>query len=174
VLPRVCEGGVDKLVLVRPRAAGPAGPVEAAVRQVVGEIPVPAVQVKMSPTVGIARMDTWFWAEGYSGQPVFEGRDALGRRIEVEATPSFYRWDFGDGTAPVETASLGRPWPEPDGAVTHAYTKMSEGFPVSVTFVFDVRYRVDGGPWIGLEPIERAATTPYRVGEVRTVVVSRG
>jgi hypothetical protein len=135
---------------------------------------MPAVTIKMTPpNSGIVNYETWFWAEGYSGQPVSETRDALGRRIEVLATPSYYRWEFGDGTRPFETASLGRPYPDRDGAVTHLFDYHSPGYTVALTFVFDIQYRVDGGPWIQLEPIERSTSTPYRVDQIRTVVVSR-
>lgn len=155
----------------RPRPAG--STVQELARRVRDEIPMPGVEIRANPGVGVAGMEAWFWAEGYSGLPILEQRDVLGRTIEVEAAPARYLWDFGDGTPPVETATLGLAYPDRSD-IRHVYEGMSGGFPVQVRFLFDVRYRVDGGDWIRLAPIERTAAASYRVGEIRTVVTSRG
>lgn len=170
----VCEGRPVGLGWRQPRRPpGPRTTPEAIARWARDEIPMPGVEIRANPGTGVAGLEAWFWADGYSGEPILERRGALGRTIEVEATPTSYLWDFGDGTPFLETKTLGVPYPARSD-VRHSYEGMSAGFPVVVRFLFDVRYRVDGGDWVPLAPIERVASTSYRVGEIRSVVTSRG
>lgn len=155
-----------------PRGPLPPRTVQEIARRIRDEIPMPGVELRANPAVGIAGLEAWFWAEGYAGDPIFETRDVLGRTFKVVAAPARYLWDFGDGTTPVGSASLGQAYPL-RSEVRHVYESMSAGYPVQVRFVFDVRYQVDGGEWIELPSIERTASTSYRVGEIRTVVTAR-
>ena len=47
---------------------------------------------------------------------------------------------------------------------------LAHGYPVEVTFTFDVRYRVDGGGWIELPGITRVASASYPVRESQAVI----
>ena len=198
----VCDGVPTGYGFVpAPRTASPAGTpatIRALAQSAAGSIAMPNVTINASPAVqGLVHMNTWFYAVGYSGGPISATRSALGATIEVDATPTSYTWDFGDGTPAVNTTSLGVAWrpqytPDPStvdcdfagtpvrttnpaipGSVTHCYTATSHGFPVSVTFNLAVSYRVSGGPPIALAPIHRSAALTYPVEEINTVVTAR-
>jgi hypothetical protein len=143
-------------------------------QSVAGSIVMPKVTIATSPVVkGLVRLPTWFWATGYSGRPIIQTRNALGASIEVDATPVSYTWSFGDDSPPLDSPSLGVPYPQTTGSVVHNYTATSPGFPVSVTFNLAVSYRVDGGPAIPLPAIQRTAALSYPVYEINTIIVAR-
>ena len=75
--------------------------------------------------------------------------------IEVEATPTTYTWDFGDGSAPIETTSPGHPYPDHD--VAYPYPR--EGtFTITLTTTYSGRYRLAGSTtWLPV--VGTAATT---------------
>jgi hypothetical protein len=141
--------------------------------QVSGEIPMPSVTVGINPPIGLSGLQAWFWISGYSGTPIVETPPALGQTLVVQATPTDYVWNFGDGSAPLTTTSLGQPYPR-QSDITHTYRAMNADYQVQVTFNFNVRYQVNGGAWVNLPPIQRSATANYQVGQVRTIIVSRG
>jgi hypothetical protein len=141
--------------------------------QVSGEIPMPSVTVGINPPIGLSGLQAWFWISGYSGTPIVETPPALGQTLVVQATPTDYVWNFGDGSAPLTTTSLGQPYPR-QSDITHTYRAMNADYQVQVTFNFNVRYQVNGGAWVNLQPIQRSATANYQVGQVRTIIVSRG
>jgi hypothetical protein len=95
--------------------------------------------------------------------------------VEVEITPTDYRWSFGDGTA-LETASLGQPYPQ-ESDIRHTYEQSSlrvgGSFAVTVQITFSARYRVDGGPWEPLEPITRAFTAAYPVQQLQSILTGQ-
>lgn len=143
--------------------------------QIAGSIPMPGVTINHSPNInGVVHLPTWFWASGYDGSPITVSKSAFGSTVAVKATPTTYTWDFGDGSSTFSTTSLGVPWPQTAGDITHTYNQLStSGFPVSVTFNFTVSYQVNGGPVQPLPPIQRSAGLGFKVGEINTVVVSR-
>ncbi|MCA1840131.1 MAG: hypothetical protein LC723_07360, partial [Actinobacteria bacterium] len=59
-------------------------------------------------------------------------------------------------------------------SVRHVFERSSADFPdgysIDVSFVFDVRYRVDGGGWTSLPGITRTAHADYRVRESQAVI----
>ncbi len=79
--------------------------------------------------------------------------------IEVEATPTTYTWDFGDGSAPIETTSPGHPYPDHD--VAYPYPR--EGtFTITLTTTYTGRYRLAGSTtWL---PVVGTATTTSTAG----------
>lgn len=135
-------------------------------------IPIPTVTIEVNPDQGLVGIDSWFWIDGYDGQPISESTNAFGRRIEVEARVQRYEWRFGDGRT-VMSDSPGRPYPDRSD-VRHVYERSSlgheDGYPVEVGFVFAVRYRVDGGGWLELPGIERVADASYLVRESQAVI----
>jgi hypothetical protein len=135
-------------------------------------IPIPDVTIAVNPERGLVGVDSWFWIEGYDGEPITESTDAFGSRVDVEARVQRYEWSFGDGTT-MKTESPGRPYPERSD-VRHIYERSSlgheRGYPVEVGFFFSVRYRVDGGGWIDLPGIERVAEARYPVRESQAVI----
>jgi hypothetical protein len=143
-------------------------------QSVAGSIVMPKVTIATSPVIkGLVNLPTWFWATGYNGGPIVETRNALGASIEVDATPVSYTWTFGDDSAPLDSPSLGVPYPQTAGSVVHNYTATSPGFPVSVTFNLAVSYRVNGGPALPLPALQRTATLSYPVYEINTIIVAR-
>ncbi len=128
-------------------------------------------------TLSSGRLPAACHAPGNRGGVAAEDPHADG----LDRTPQGFDWDFGDG-ARVESSGPGVAWPELNGAVTHKYRVKSKaagfptgavnsgqgGYPVSLTVVFDVVWRLNGGAWrAGLAPIQRAITANYPVYEVR-------
>jgi len=67
----------------------------------------------------------------------------LGQRIQIQATPTSYDWQFGDGTHQA-TSTPGAAYP--DLLVTHAYTHTGTVRPAVAT-TYTGRYRLGTGPW---------------------------
>lgn len=136
------------------------------------EMPIPRVTVEINPERGLAGAESWFWIEGYGGAAITDSTDAFGDLVEVEARVQQYEWSFGDGTT-LMSQTPGRAYPE-RSEVRHMYERSSAGllygYPVDVTFVFAVRYRVDGGSWIELPGITRDAHADYPVRESQAVI----
>ncbi len=139
------------------------------------QVPVPDITVGVNPDVGLVAMPAWFWIKGYDGSPIRTSDTLGGTTVEVEITPTSYRWSFGDG-AMMSTASLGRPYPEVSD-IRHTYEQSSLGaggaFPVTVEISFSVRYRVDGGAWQPLDPITRSFTEAYPVQQLQSILTGR-
>lgn len=169
----VCDGVPTGFGIWAPGPTTVAATPQQIANQVSGQIPMPSVSVGINPPDGFAGLEAWFWVSGYSGAPITVTPPALGHTLVVSATPTSYTWDFGDGTAPYTTASLGQPYPQ-QSDIRHTYAAMNPAYQVTVIFNFNVRYQVDGGAWINLPPIQRTATATYQVGQVRTYIVSRG
>lgn len=66
--------------------------------------------------------------------------DLLGYPIEVEATPTSYTWDFGDGTV-LTTTTPGHPYPDHD--VAHPYIQPGT-YAITLTTTWTGRYRLAG------------------------------
>lgn len=135
-------------------------------------MPIPRATVDMNPSSGVVGVESWFWLQGYSGSPVTDSTNAFGSLVEVEATVTRYEWSFGDG-ATLTSETPGRAYPARSD-VRHVYERSSagapEGYSVDVTFVFAVRYRVDGGRWIEIPGITRTAHADYPVRESQAVI----
>lgn len=144
----------------------PALPAE--IERAVREIGLPALTIQIQPgDQTLVNVPTIFHT-----QPAEFARTVtlLGQAVDVEATPSSYRWHHGDGTSSTTTGP-GRPYPSTD--VTHTYRQSGEGLRPSVDVTYRVRYRVNGGAWQDLStPI--TATGPaatLRVTEAPPVLV---
>lgn len=150
--------------------SGPTVDPEALAREVRDHLPVPGIRISSNPRRGLVGLKSWFWLEG-GGQPLADSLSRFGVRVEVEARPVSYRWDFGDG-AEKTTSSPGRPYPYRP-SVTHTYQRSSaefeQGYRISVTTVFDVRWRTNGGRWRTLPGISRTSERFYRVAESQAV-----
>jgi len=131
-------------------------------------LPVPSGTIKVNPARALTGLATWFWFEGYRGQPLTKTVSELGVTVQVEARPTAFRWDFGDGTTMTST-NLGRPFPQ-RSAITHTYQAARNQVTVRCSFQFSVRWRVPGGPWTPMAPISRAATATFEVAESQSVV----
>ena len=161
-----------------------------------GHLPFPNVQLKANPGLGLVAVPSWFWVEGYDGQPIGISRTVTvppevgpevplttvpatdPRRlptaftVEVRVTPGSYDWSFGDG-ATLTANSLGQPYPA-ESEIKHTYEHSSlpyaGGFPLRLTVRFDTEFRLNGGGWVGLPAAERLYETAYRVQEMQPVL----
>ncbi len=131
-------------------------------------LPLPAGQLAANPTRSLVGLPTWFWYAGYDGRPLTRTLTAFGVTVEVEARPTRYRWDFGDGST-MTSRDLGRPYPA-QSSITHTYQTARPGATVSCTFEFAVRWRTPGDAWTPLPPLSRTATTTLPVAESQAVL----
>jgi hypothetical protein len=92
-------------------------------------------------------------------EPTTQRVTLLGQRIVIEATPSSYHWDFGDGTE-TTTSTPGARYP--DLEVTHEYAKKGRYAP-SVGTTYTGRYRVNGGPWLEIPGTHTVAGEPVEL-----------
>ncbi|MCX6021592.1 MAG: hypothetical protein NTZ05_07650 [Chloroflexi bacterium] len=148
-------------------------------------LPMPPIDIRMNPALGLVAMPGWFWVEGYNGAPfgmartvtippVAPGDEPEVFTVEVRVWPSRYEWTFGDGGTLV-TESLGKPYPaESDVRHTYEYSSLpfANGFPVQLMVEFAAEFRVDGGPPQALPPIQRIFRDDYRVQEIQTVLTN--
>jgi hypothetical protein len=176
---RACSDGTDDFVWVDscdyitselcPSAAPTIDPVVLA-RRVRDSLPVPGLTISSNPGRGLVGLKSWFWLEG-GGQPLSDSLSAFGVRVDVQALPVSYQWEFGDGMT-MTTSSPGNPYPQPS-PVKHTYQRSSAahpaGYPVSVTTVFEVRWRTNRGRWRTLPGITRTAERSYPVAESQAV-----
>lgn len=184
VARRTCTDGSDEFVWVdacafldlgRVCARGTPSSIDPIVlaREARDRLPVPGVAISTNPRRGLVGIKSWFWISRRGDGPLSESLSRFGVRVDVEARPVRYEWDFGDGTTKT-TSSPGRPYPE-RSPVIHIYERSSarfpEGYRVSVTVVFDVRWRTNGGRWRALPGITRVSERSYRVAESQAVNV---
>lgn len=97
--------------------------------------------------------------------------DLLGYPMEVEATPSLFTYDFGDGTPPLTTTSPGAPWPHQDTA--HVYRRLGTRA-ITLTTTWSGRYRVVGTTvWhdVNGTATTTATSAPFEVQELRAHLV---
>lgn len=158
-------------------------------------IPLPDLQIRANPSLGLVGMPSWFWVDGYSGEPFGDSLtvslstptasedsedeaapgDAASFTVEVQVRPSTYEWSFGDGTSLVANA-LGKPYPE-ESDIQHTYEHSSllfpDGFPVQLEIEFVAEYRVDGGDSQELPSIRRIYQSTFRVQEMQPVLTGR-
>jgi hypothetical protein len=132
------------------------------------QLPVPSGRINANPTRSLVGLPTFYWFEGYDGRPLTKTTSAFGVTVQVQATPTAFRWDFGDG-ATMTSSDLGRAFPQ-HSTITHTYQAARPGVTVTCRFEFAVRWRVPGGPWTPLAPLSRAATATLEVAESQTVI----
>lgn len=161
-----------------------------------GHLPFPNVQLRANPGLGLVAVPSWFWVEGYDGQPISISRTVTvppevgpevplttvpatdPRRlptsftVDVRVSPGSYVWSFGDG-AHLTSSSLGHPYPA-ESEIKHTYEHSSlpyaGGFPLRLTVRFNTEFRLNGGGWVGLPQVERVYETGYRVQEMQPVL----
>lgn len=117
-------------------------------------VPTSSVQ---GPQYTLVNLDTTFSTEP---QHVERTLTIIGYTVDVEISPSSYRWEWGDGTSST-TSTPGRPYPATD--VTHTYTRATDngaGVSLSVGVTYTARYRVDGGSWQAIPEVLTIPGTP--------------
>ncbi|MEV5001848.1 PKD domain-containing protein [Nocardioides sp. LML1-1-1.1] len=139
------------------------------IRSAFAELRLPAGALVIQPPDGttLVNFDTNFYTSATA--PLTRTVTLLGQRVTLEATPSRYRWEFGDGTVRT-TSEPGSPYPRLD--VTHNYLRTGTYRPRLAT-TYTGRYRVAGGGW---RPIPGTVTVqgaprPLRAIEARPTLV---
>lgn len=182
----------------RPGGGGGLDPHAVAI-EILVHVPLPEIRVRVNPGLGLVALPSWFWVEGYAGEPFGASRTVeippevsaqvpldlvpaddprrQGRSftVEVRVWASRYDWDFGDGTAAV-VGSLGKAYPA-ESDVRHTYRHSSlpfaGGFPVRLTVEYAAEFRVDGEGPFGLPAVRRTYEAAHRVQEIQAVLVTR-
>ncbi len=129
---------------------------------------LPPGKIGINPARSLVGLDTWYWYAGYDGRPLTKTVSEFGVSVQVEARPTRYRWDFGDGTT-LTSRDLGRPYPA-RSTVRHTYQAAIPKVTVACWFDFTVRYRVGAGPWTPLPALRRTATASFEVAESQSVI----
>lgn len=104
--------------------------------------------------------------------PVVLTTDLLGVPVEVEARPTLFTYDFGDGSEPLVTRDAGRPWP--DVTTYHVYERPGTAA-ITLTTTWSGRYRALGASeWSDVAGTATTTTTgaPFRVEERTSRLVS--
>lgn len=181
----VCDDGFFAVVWI-PRSAAASGNVTVVVgsgavdpvvvaMELLNQLPIPELSIRANPSTGLVALESWFWVDGYGGEPISSSDTLASTTVEVQVQPVTYRWSFGDGTA-IETKSLGRPFPE-ESDVQHVYEQSSlangGAYSITIEVSFDAEYRVNGGAWESLAPIARTFATDYPVQQLQSVLTSR-
>jgi hypothetical protein len=189
-MPQAAAGGVAAV-------ATSTNPRDVAV-SILRQVPLPSLDIRMNPSLGLVAVPGWFWVEGYDGQPfgttqtvrlppevgpgvpidVVPASDPRRRpssyTVQVRVSPSRYDWSFGDGMT-VTTQSLGKAYPA-ESDIKHVYEYSSlrhpGGFPVRLAVEFAAQYRVNGGPAEVLPPVRRTYEASYRVQEAQSVLAA--
>lgn len=134
-------------------------------------LPLPAPAVHMQPDTGwvLVNKETIAYTDP---TPVVLTTQLLGRTVTVEATPTRFTYEWGDGSRPVVTSDPGAPYPAFD--VFHVYEDLGS-LAITITTEWSGRYQVEGDPqW---REVTGAATTTatgpvFEVREVRTRLVT--
>lgn len=166
---------------------------------ILGQVPLPNIQLEENPALGLVNLPGWFWVDGYGGKP-FGGSQtvtippAVGpsvpftqvpendpRRqptfftVSVQLWPTSYDWSFGDGST-LSTQSLGQPYPA-QSEIQHTYQYSSlrtpSGFPIQLSVVFAAQYQVNGGTSQALPSISHTYSATYPVQEAQALLTSR-
>jgi hypothetical protein len=127
-------------------------------------LPLPAGVVHVQPGNGrtLVNVPTNVYLEA---EVVVLPTVVLGQPVRVRATPSGFRWTFGDG-ASLETTDPGAPYP--DLRVTHTYLRAG-AVAIGLATTYRGEYSVAGGPWLPVAGTAVVDTPPVAV----TVVEAR-
>ena len=121
----------------------------------------PALTIQPNRAEVLVNMATITWTDP---TPQLLVTDLLGYTVEVQATPTSYTWDYGDGSPPLVTTSPGHPWPDHD--VAHTYARPGT-FTITLTTTLTGTYRMAGTTtWL---PVTGVATTTTTASPVTAV-----
>jgi hypothetical protein len=131
------------------------------------DVLVPTVAIGVNPGgQGLVGLASWFWVEGFTGSAMAPPITAFGLTIEVRMSSGTVTWDFGDGTR--TSGDLGRAYPEPS-SVQHVHQRHGT-YAVSAEIALVPEYRVDGGPWLTLPPLQATAALDHPVEQRQAVI----
>lgn len=134
-------------------------------------IPLPALRAMTQPADRtLINFDTIFYVQA---TPLHRTLTLLGQRVELEITPSTFRWVHGDGTTAV-TQTAGAAYPAKD--VVYRYQDAHVTVRHHVEIVWTARWSLNGGP---LQDVDGTVTTvgpdtPLRVTEATPALSGYG
>lgn len=134
------------------------------------ELPLPSPALTLQPDRGwvLINVPTIVTTDA---SPVTLQTELLGYPITVEATPTSWTYDFGDGHT-LTTTSPGRPYPHHD--LAHEYTAPGRAT-ITLTATWTGRYQINDMPtWHTITGTATTTTTsaPFTVEEVTSRLVS--
>ena len=114
----------------------------------------------------LVNFDTIFYTES---EPVDVDLTILGQAVDVVATPSRYRWVFGDGGS-ATTSVPGAPYPAK--TIVHRYADAQVTVSPHVEVTYTARFRVNGGAWQDIDGTVTTVgpSTSLRVAEASPVL----
>jgi hypothetical protein len=133
------------------------------------------MRVTVQPPNGVlSNLPAYFQAQEPANQPQPFGGPQVTETITI--TPAHYTWDWGDGTAPLETDDPGGPYP--DGNVTHTYDRAAH-VTVALTTEWSATYTITVagqtfGPFNATGTVQRTQRFPLVVDRARSHLVSHG
>ncbi|TQL02058.1 PKD domain-containing protein [Cellulomonas sp. SLBN-39] len=127
-------------------------------------LPIPAPVLTLQPDRGwvLVNKETVVMTDP---TPATLTTNLLGYDIQVQATPTTYTYDFGDGTAPLVTTSPGHAWPDHDTA--HVYGAPGS-VSITLTTTWSGRYLIEGTTqWRDVDGTAQTTTTsdPFTIEE---------
>jgi hypothetical protein len=166
---------VDTLCLGGPGDVIPVGDMAAAdVDRYLKDVTPPVMHVTVQPPNGVlSSLPAFFQAEPPADlQPQPFGGPQVTETITI--TPAHYTWEWGDGTAPLQTDDPGSPYP--DGHVTHTYDRAAH-VTVALTTEWSATYTITVagqtfGPYDATGTVQRTQRIPLVVARARSHLVS--
>ena len=137
------------------------------------DVTPPQMQVTVQPPNGVlSSLPAYFQVQPPALQPQQFGGPQVIETVTI--TPAHYSWDWGDGTAPLETDDPGGPYP--DGHVTHTYDE-SAHLTVALTTEWSATYTITVagqtlGPYNATGTVRRTQRFPIVVDRARSHLVS--
>ncbi|TQL02063.1 hypothetical protein [Cellulomonas sp. SLBN-39] len=135
-------------------------------------LPIPAPVLTLQPDRGwvLVNKETVVMTDP---TPATLTTNLLGYDIQVEATPTTFTYDFGDGTAPLVTTSPGHAWPDHDTA--HVYGSPGTTS-ITLTTTWSGRYLIEGTTqWRDVDGTAQTTTTstPFTIEERTSRLVAQ-
>lgn len=107
------------------------------------ELPLVGSGIKFQPQDGNPVINMPFIVQTQTAAQVLN-TTIVGTAVLIEATPTQFSWDYGDGTEPFVTADPNKPYP--GHSYEHIYTKRGE-VTVTLATTWRGRFQVAGGAW---------------------------
>lgn len=148
----------------------------------------PAVEVSPRPGLGVVGMEVLVAVDPPMTWSAAIDSPHTGRRLEVETWVSAVAVDWGDGSSVVvPPAGFGLLSGWPDGRFGHTYEQKTcespgrprchptlSAYPLTVTYVWSARYRVDFEEWTEIPVPPTGTTVDYDVDEILGVTTGVG
>jgi hypothetical protein len=188
-----CSDGTYRSVYVPPGSPSPAATARATpatlAKRAYNNLKLPTPKPRHSPAgQALVGLPTWWFLSSGSWQSLSQRTAAGPVWAQVHARPVRTIWDAGDGSEPVVCDGPGTPYDPSRPAAAqhtdceHTYRRSSAGqpqtgpnpnnrhFTVTVTVVWQVRWRGAGGASGELPELRRTSRFPLRVAERQTLV----